>query len=456
MLLKPIITIDTFNAGILEDKTQPATNGGQMFYGLDIHNDDSVIQVSQKMTRETNVFTDLVKWVIRDDNSSFKYWALGDTGNLYKVADVGGTWALDSNIGGHGNGYTLYNGERWHCTDTALVGSTSGSNTIDSDTDFHPLCVFLGSLFGGAGRYIFKKESDGTFTARALPLPLGYKVKSLRVFGDVLVIGTWKGTNIYDEADSLLFTWNGTSEFPNQPFGSNFNECGMNALELWENILLTFAGIGGNVYAFNNAFLDKAKKIPNVGSESGGYVYVNPGAVSQFGGNCLAGVSVGSGSAFGGVYTFGRKTEDLPFAMTFSHPISTGNTSVVVGAVFTAGNKVLVSWKDGANYGMDCLDLTAKYSSGYMESQKYEIAEGNKPRLVKGALITADPLPTGTSITVKYDADNSGSFTTVGTITSSNQNEMLSILIRAKVFQPQFILNANGNDSPKIHRIDIF
>ena len=125
---KPIITIDNFSAGILADPTENVKNGGQMFYGLDIHRDTSTLQVSQKLTQETDVFTDLPKWIVRDENEATnKYWALGDTGNLYKSASVGGTWVKDSNVGGSGQGLIVFNGERWHCTATALVGSTSGS-----------------------------------------------------------------------------------------------------------------------------------------------------------------------------------------------------------------------------------------------------------------------------------------------------------------------------------------
>ena len=453
--MKPILTIENFNAGVVSDPTLNISNGGQAFVGLDVHREDSTLQVSQRLVAVTGTFTDLVKWMVYDENeATYKHWALGDTGNLYKSANAT-TWSLDSNKGGHGNGLAVYNGERWYCTDTTLVGSSHGSKAIDSDTDWHPLKVYSGSLFGGAGRYIFKIESDGTFTARALTLPAGMKVKSLNVYGDRLMIGTWMGSSITDKAESHLFSWDGTSEFPSESF--YLEEHGMNALISWENILLDFAGIQGNVYAFNNAFLDKAKQIPNISPMVGDYVYVNPGAVAQYGGNILAGFSVGSGSALGGVWEFGRKTEDLPFSMTLPYKISTGYTDVEIGAVMIAGsNKFLVSWKRGTTYGMDILDTSAKYTSGYFESQKYEIANGQKPTLVKGINFTAEPLPANTSITVQYDIDYSGSWSDFATVTSANQGEMLSLLARAKVFQMKITLNTSGDNSPRIKRIDIF
>ncbi len=457
---KPIITIENFSAGILADPTENVTNGGQMFYGLDIHRDTSTLQVSQKLTQETDVFTDLVKWIVRDENeATYKYWALGDAGNLYKSKSIGGTWSKDSNVGGSGQGLIVYNGERWHCTDTALVGSTSGSEEIDSDTLWHPATIYLGKLTVGAGRYIATRDADGVFVKRALTLPLGCRIKSIDVYGDRCVIGVWKGTNIYDQAESYLFTWDGITTFPEQSF--YLEEHGQNALISWENILLDFAGIGGNVYAFNNAFLDIAKQVPNIYTDAGDYAYVNPGAVAQYGGNILAGMSIGSGSALGGVWEFGRKTEDMPFAMTLSHPISTGNTDVEIGAIMTGGaNRFLASWKDGSNYGMDALDTTAKYSMGYFETQKYEIAAikpiSSERKLVRGTAITAEPMADDTSVVVKYKADGAGSWSTGGTIDSTNQHEVLYLTFRAKVAQLRYELNTDSNNSPVIKRIEIF
>ncbi len=462
--MKSLITIDNFEAGMLIDSTIPATNGGQMFYGLDIHRENSILQVSQKLTKQTNVFTDLVKWFVRDDNeATYKYWALGDTGNLYKCATIDGTWALDSNVGGHGNGLAVYNGERFYCTDTQLVGNKGTIQTLDSDVNWHPMVVYNGCLFIGVGDNLSKLETDGVFTSHAgklVPIddliPVGYNIKSLDIYGNRIVIGTWRGTSLIDEADSIMFTWDGTSNTPDQSY--YLQECGMNALISWENILLNFAGTAGNVYAFNNAFLDNTKQIPNVYPDVGDYVYVNPGSVAQHNGKILAGFSIGSGSALGGVYTLGRKTEDLPFAITLSHPISTGNTAVLIGSVFAGGsNKFLVSWKDGTSYGVDCLDNSAKYAMGYMETQKYEIAATNYQNIVKGVEFTAEPMVDNTSITIKYKADDATSWTTVSlTVSSANQSDIIYFPFRAKVAQFKFELNCSGNNSPRVKMIKIY
>ena len=452
---KPIIQITNFSAGVLSDATENVTNGGQAFVNCNIHHTDSTLQASQKLTQETDVFTDLVKWFCYDENeATYKYWALGDTGNLYKTTAIGGTWELHGNVGGHGNGLRTYNGERFYTNDTALSGSGGTSKTLDSDNLWHPMQTYLGSLFIGAGRYVAKLESDGTFTARALTLPDGHRVKSLEVYGDRLVIGTWQGTNIYDLAQAYIFTWDGTTTFPEQSY--YLEEHGSNALITWENILMNFAGIQGNLYVFNNSFLDKAKSIPNVDIGVGDYVFVNPGAVAQYGGNILAGVSVGSGSAIGGVMEFGRRTEDLPFAMTTPYTISTGYTDVEIGAIFTGeSNKFLVSWERGAVYGVDRLDTTTKKTGGYFTSQNYEVLNGAEQRLVQGLAIVAEPLG-DCSITIAYDADNSGTFTAGGTIDEDNQDDILYFPFRAKVAQFKTTLVTDLNNSPIIKRIDIF
>lgn len=453
-MANPIITIDNFNSGVLGDSTENVSNGGQAFVNLDIHKESSILQVSQALTQETDVFADLVKWMIYDQNDS-QYWALGHLGNLYKSTSIGGTWSLDSSIGSYGTGMIVYNGSKYYANGTQLKAHGGDTHTISEDTEFQPMAIYLGCLFTGHSRYISKLESDNTYTEQALTLPVGHRVKSLDVYGNRLVIGTWFGTNIYDKAESYLFTWDGTSTFPEQSF--YLEECGINALISWENILLGFAGIQGNVYAFNNAFLDKAKQIPNISALTGDYSYVNPGAVAQYGGNILAGNSVGSGSALGGIWEFGRKTEDLPFAMSLPYLISTGNTDVRIGAILNGGtNRFLVSWEDDGAYGLDSLNTTAKATSGYYETQKYEIADGRHARLIKGTAITAEPMPTGTSVTVSYKANDAADWTAGGTINSTNQNQVLWLSFRGKVAQFKYTLTSKDNTTPKIKRIEIF
>ena len=452
--MKPIVTIDDFNAGVLADSTKKVKNGGRAFVGLDIHKESSVLQVSQALAQETDVFLNLVKWIVYDESDS-KYWALDAVGNLYKSASIGGTWSVDSSIGSYGTGMAMYNGSKYYASEAQLKMHGGDTHTLASDTLWHPMCVYLGSLFIGHGRYIAKLEADNLYTQEALTLPVGHRVKSIDVYGDRLVIGTWMGDAITDKAIGYLFTWDGTTTFAEQSY--YLEEHGMNALISWENILLNFAGIQGNVYAFNNAFLDKAKQIPNVSPSTGGYAYVNPGAVAQYGGNILAGNTIGSGSALGGVWEFGRKTEDLPFAMSLPYLISTGSTDVQIGAILTGGaNKFLVSWEDDGSYGMDALDTTDKATSGYYETQKYEVSDGRHPRLIKGVAITAEPMPTGTSVTVHYKADDASSWTSGGTITSANQANVLFLSFRAKVAQFKFTLISKNNTTPKIKRIEIF
>lgn len=452
--MKPILTIDDFNAGVLADATHKVKNGGQAFVGLDVHKESSVLQVSQALAQETDVFLNLVKWIVYDENDS-QYWALDAVGNLYKSASIGGTWSIDSSIGSYGTGLAVYNGSKYYCNGTHLKRHGGDTHTLATDTTSQPMVVYLGSLWIGHGRYLAKLEADNVYTQEKLTLPVGHKIKSLDVYGDRLVIGTWMGDTITDKAESYLFTYDGTTTFPEQSY--YLEEHGMNALISWENILLNFAGIQGNVYAFNNAFLDKAKQIPNVSPATGGYAYVNPGAVAQYGGNILAGNTIGSGSALGGVWEFGRKTEDLPFAMTLPYLISTGSTDVQIGAIMTGGaNKFLVSWEDSGSYGMDALDTTAKASSGYFETQEYEVSDGRHPRLIKGVAITAEPMASGTSVAVHYKADDAATWTSGGTINSTNQANVLFLSFRAKVAQFKFTLTANANTTPKIKRIEIF
>ena len=51
--MKPIITIDGFEQGMLADPTIPARNGFHFSAGLDIHRESGTLQVSQKLKAMT-------------------------------------------------------------------------------------------------------------------------------------------------------------------------------------------------------------------------------------------------------------------------------------------------------------------------------------------------------------------------------------------------------------------
>jgi hypothetical protein len=481
MALKPLITIDTWDAGIIEDETLQVTNGGQQMVNVDHFSDPAFLQIRCTITSETdwcpgtayNTITNgLSKWTVRDtDESTYKDWALTENGYLWKRAEPAeessqGLWYLHANVGGHGNGLGIYNGKRYYCTDASLIDEDGVSRAIDSDTLWHPLKEYLGCLFGGAGRYIFKLESDGTFTARALTLKEGVKIKSLEVYGDKLVIGTWAGTILNEKSEAYLFTWDGVSEFPIQSL--YLQENGINGMALFENILIIFAGIKGNVYLFDGVNLKKeltlnVMKAISVGDGTDDwYPFVIPGGVCQWGDKILVGVSVENGGSdattgrFPGIYVFGRTTAQSPISYDIILP-ENNYTQLYFGSVMPTGfNKYLAAYKEGAVTRILCSIPNNFNIDAVFKTQKYEIMKSGKRGFIKGVRFIFDPLifEDGITYTTYFDdVELVG-----GQIMSENQNEIQHIGQRGDFFQLYIEFNGSGDylTTPKLKKIEIY
>ena len=186
---------------------------------------------------------------------------------------------------------------------------------MTSDALWHPMLgsKLDGKLYIGAGRDVasvaevsgqnFTWDDTATYsaTAQALTgrLPEDYRVKCLAELGNNLMIGTWVGTNIYENKIADIFPWDGTSVSYNDPV--QINENGVNAMLNIGGSLYVLAGIEGKVYKSNGVQAWVIGQIPlSVANISGGkYLEPYPGAITQFKGRLFFGVSSASTSGMG-------------------------------------------------------------------------------------------------------------------------------------------------------------
>ena len=466
--MKPILVIDDFKQGILDDPTIQARDGFAFSQGLDIHTQPGILQVREKVEAmsekaATDDITDLILWM---RNYGDVIYGLGSGGSnrIYDYNNTeAGKWALvhdDANTG-WGQGMVVYGGNLYWASNTALgkfTGSvwTDSFQTLDEDTAWHPMVVFMGKLMIGAGRYIAVWDGT-TFTQQALVLPPGYKVKSLEVYGDRLMIGTWKGANIYEYKEAILFTWDGDFGHTYEQ-AINIKESGINSMRVWNNLLYMACGIVGNIYTFNGAIVEKAVQIP--GDYSGGnWGYVNPDAMQVHSGNLVIGVS-GGAATVRGIYTLGRKNSKYPIALTSDYLVNEGAlTGAGIGSILSIStNALYFSRIYNSAYGVDNLNQSRRTSVAFKETQIYEVPKGNQSRLIKAIELVLKPLQTSNTITIKYKIDNESSWQTLDTITSSNQSAHLSLLKRAKViqFRLEFAVSTLNYNSPELSKILVY
>ena len=469
---RPIIEIDGFKQGILSDKTIPARDGFNFGAGIDIHTDPGILQVSQKFTAmdeaaATDNITDLIQWIVKYSDNN-KLYGLGN-GRIYDYDNtVADKWSLvhdDSNTC-YGQGMIEFNGNL-HWASNNNLGKFDGTTWTDSfkaftggDIAWHPMVIFNGNLYVGDGKYVAKLETDDTWSATKLELAPGYRIRSMAVYGDRIYIGTWRGTSLSDHAEATMFSWDGLSTTYETSF--TLKEAGINALVSWNNYLVVFAGVKGNIYFFNGATLKKILKLPKSGTATGFSGEVYPGAVAEYQGGLLFGWS-SANTEYAGIYSLNQDKEGSPLALTAPYITSTGDTAVqVVGALLQSSSSGLYAsfWDKSTAYYVDTASGNRRITTGaYSESQVYQVAPRGDRVRVDGVELVASQLQTANTVAIKYKLDEASAWSTLGTMTSTNQYKVMwGIGEVAKTVQIrlEFTTSSINNNTPEISLIRIY
>jgi hypothetical protein len=429
---------------------------------LDIYSVPGVAKLNNILAKvsSTNV-TATVKWIVRDPVTVANFYAVDSAGTVYVSTNSGASFAAlgsQPSSAGAGQGLAIWKDYLWCPRATAmdlygpLSGSPSWTNawsglTMDTDSLWHPLFVseLDDKLYGGAGRYIFSISEDTgetfapatsttyTATARALTLPANIKVKCLAELSNNLMIGTWKGTNIYDFNSAIIYPWDGSSITYNQPIF--IKENGVNAMLSDNGSLYILAGIGGLIYKSNGIQAWPIGKIPlSVSDISGGkYLEPYPGAIMTFKGklyfalssSTTSGKIVSDGIGIYSLYETGD--ENILNLEHFISSESTGSANAtVIGALLPISrDQFLCGWRDNTTYGIDLLSTTSfSYStsySGYFESPLYQVGTFlNRKPFSQIEFYLAKELAASEGIRVKFRINLTDSWTTIGTYTTSN------------------------------------
>jgi|TARA_Y100000296_G_scaffold8879_2_gene10456 hypothetical protein len=444
--------------GGLSTGSKVGTEGSfQAGTGLDFKTDPDILSSNLKMEKESGaVVVDFVKWMVNYDGDM---WAYGDTGELYKRI-ANGTWSSERSVAASaGQGLAVFNNVLYYARNAFLGSRTTApvyddvAQALDADSDWHPMVTFLNKLCVGHARKIGTLDSTATWTDAAITIPVDLKIKSLAVWGDYLVIGAWKGTNITDNEEGYLFFWDGLSSTWN--FDIKVNESGVNSMVNVGNRLIVFAGTKGNIYELSGSSLVKLKRIPGVGNS---YVDIWPGASAVFRGEAHFGLGglTGSSTLLQGVYSWGQVEKNYPFALNYAYPPDAGATSgttLKIGAVYAISpTELFMSWDNNGTYGVDKINTATPQTTVTYESL---IFDGGVPYQLKNFYtqkLNFKALPANTSIKLDYDADRSGSWTTIGTEATDNR-KIARYAFPIKAYELQFrvtLTTTSGNSAPEL------
>jgi hypothetical protein len=165
-------------------------------------------------------------------------------------------------------------------------------------------------------------------------------------------------------------------------------------------------------------------------------------------------------SGYNGVYSYGRKYKNHPFTLNMEYEVDVDE----IGAVVDVGGTFLVSYRDGATYGVKATDPNNK-AIGVYEGLDFK-SPGKRVQNItnyKMAELQFDKLPNGTSIEFWYRVDKTGEFVQAecdnGQMTFATANKQSAVFLigaDGKRYEPRVVVNPFGNYTPEVYSIRTF
>lgn len=339
---------------------------------------------------------------------------------------------------------------------------TLANRLISPGNGFHPIYEFLQYYLILNERYLAAWEpisqSDPTaieFNQHRLVFPSGYQGTSGATWTEYFAVGVEKRSSSSDKEfqDGKIFFWDGTATTYN--FFIDVPEGAPYSLFSHKNVLYWIAG--GSWWAWNGGLPVKISQIPFTDPEFTSvntYMINNPHMMTVRNGILLAGFpsETSSTSIEHGVYSFGSRMRNYPESFGFSYSISTGtrtNGTLRLGAVRNFGDKLFISWRDGANYGVDKIDSSSSpAATATWESLIIDNGRSDKTKQATELYVDATSLPSGATITPKYKIDR-GDWVNGDQITAGADQAKISINKRYKEIQVGFDGTAT-NTTPEV------
>ena len=322
---------------------------------------------------------------------------------------------------------------------------THVSRLLDTENGFHPVIDFLQYICIGNGRYLTVWEpieqsnpSNFEYVRHRLVFPSGYETTGLAIYTEYIAIALEKrsssATNEFQQG-KIAF-WDGTSTTYN--FILDVPEGAPYGLFSHKNVLYYFAN--GGWWAWSGGDPVKIRQMPDTDmefSDAESYMinYPNTMAVRN---SILLGAfpsETSSTSIEHGVYSFGSRDRNFKESFGYSYTISTGtstNGTLRIGCVKSYGDKLFISWRDDSTYGVDVVDPNSDpFGTAEWYSLLIDDNRPNKPKQADEMFIDFVDLPTGCTITPKYQIDR-GSWVTGTAVGEGGTQARLNINKRYK------------------------
>ena len=446
------LKINNFAGGVSDDPRQETGSGFIISKHFDIFSNPHRLTPYRSLEADTHdgsTATGMKQYRVLDflyASSSAKLFGLGKTaGGLTKIVNKAdattGNWTLPSSSEGNGavkNGcFIEYKDSLFGFQGTNQIwkyGLLSGTPTIANSasttgstiTSVAQGLVFNDYLYLPYNNKIWRATDATTFSDAYLLLPTNFKITSLTQFGKYIAIAvapisTFNGV-------SKVFLWDGTSTDIQESI--DWGEGELRILETIEGMLVGVtdrylnnavgAGRGSmiiQVYSggipqvIKEVFTKKltAKTMPISKAVKNNRLFFAAKIMTN-----------DAGTEYDeGIWSFGRKNINYPFALTLDVIDESINTSGIQ-AFGTAGNFFFITHSNDGSIDKTNDESVYTYSS-ILETQIINFGDVDSDKKIEVLKVSFRKLVSGETVTLKYKADDATSWTTIGSVSTAGR-----------------------------------
>tara|TARA_R110000868_G_scaffold75379_3_gene217556 strand:+ start:1045 stop:2556 length:1512 start_codon:yes stop_codon:yes gene_type:complete len=448
---KPLeLKINNFSGGIADDIRKFTVTEFQITKHFDIFSNPNRLTPYRSLESDTETAisaTDLKQYLVRDfvyASTSAKLYGLGQTGagltKIVQKADATtGLWTTPATSEGNGavwNGiFFEYKDYLWGLQGTnqlykwgLLSGSPSITNSVSTVASTitsvaNGVIAADGNAYFAYNNVIVRIAPGLTVTDSAKTVPTNYKITSLANYGSYLAVGC-SPINSFN-GQSKVFIWNLSSDLFQETI--DWGEGDLRVLEVIEGLL-----VGVTDRYLNNA-TGAGRGSMIIQGYTGGSAQVLKEVFTQ----ALVGKTIpiqkvvknnrlfwaakimtnSAGTTYNeGIWSFGRKNSNYPFALTLDIIDENIDTDGIQG-IGSAANYFFIAHSGDGSVDKTNDASTYAFTSVY-ESQIFDFGDPCLVKQLSKFTIYTAPIPTSGSVTVKYKINSDTSFTTIGTLST--------------------------------------
>ncbi len=457
---KPILTIKDFQKGIAQS---PHLGFGDM-RNVDISTMPGSVRISPAAVKKSaSSLSDTPRWIVQSSANPTTLYYIQDNGDIDRSTSsqdpTGITFANITTTTAKGYGACIWKNYLLVAEDTTisayglLTGTPAWTDDfatgLTSDT-YHTMFVSADDkVYIANGKKVaslaevgtFDPANSGTFTftAGALDLPTGVRVRALADYGKYLMVGTWKG-NTYRWAK--IYPWDRVSPSFNLPI--ELDEKMVGALLTKDNLLYIFTG--DKVYASNGSSAQLVARIPEslYTNFYDAFLSTEPGAVMAYRGKILFGVSINTTTmptGCSGVWSLDNGV--LVLENEFSSQHRTNSLDKIQAICPINDTTYAIGWAFSTTYGADVVNSSITYYTGYLAyvDSQYVTTGNNEEKLTctNIEIVLDKALATGQGVKLSYRNNLDDAFTVIGTIDFATYGAIKNYIIPATITDAQGI-----------------